>query len=148
MTKILQLQSKCHLATVPLGLILKTQFMKNLYKNPRVQAAGLIVVLAVIGWLVFRQPKTEVDSKPSNSAPNAETQNQSPQKNPDQNVAGWEGVLKLSNNNQKGNLMLVTKERIIYLKTNRDFSALVNKEVVVTYEGTLDSFRLGEITAK
>ena len=122
--------------------------MKNLYKNPRVQAAGLIVVLAVIGWLVFRQPKTEVDSKPSNSAPNAETQNQSSQKNPDQNIAGWEGVLKLSNNNQKGNLMLVTKERIIYLKTNRDFIALVNKEVMVTYEGTLDSFRLGEITAK
>ncbi|MCX6797047.1 MAG: hypothetical protein NTX98_01025 [Candidatus Doudnabacteria bacterium] len=122
--------------------------MKNLYKNPRVQAAGLIVVLAVIGWLVFKQPKTEVDSKPSNSAPNAETQNQSSQKNPDQNLAQWEGVLKLSNNNQKGNLMLVTKERIIYLKTNRDFSALVNKEVVVTYEGTLDSFRLGEINAK
>jgi len=122
--------------------------MKDLYKNPRVQAAGLIVVLAVVGWLVFKQPKTAISPKPSNDTPNAETQNQDSQKKTAESLSQWEGILKQSNNIQKGNLMLVTKERIIYLKTNRDFSALVNKEVVVTYEGTLDSFRLGEITEK
>jgi hypothetical protein len=122
--------------------------MNNFYKNPRIQAAGLIVVLALVGWLVFKQPKTAISPKPSNGTPDTETQSQDSQKIPNQNLAEWEGILKLSNNIQKGNLMLATKERTIYLKTNRDFSALINKEVVVTYEGSLDSFRLGEIVEK
>lgn len=123
--------------------------MEKFYKNPRVQAAGLIIAIVIIGWFVFKNPKTDLKEKSSNNAPEIELQNPDSQTTPNiSNLSYWEGILKQSDNNQKGNLMLVTKERTIYVKTNRDFNALINKEVTITYEGTLDSFRLGEIKAK
>ncbi len=58
------------------------------------------------------------------------------------NQTTWEGVLKASDNLQKGNLMLQTSDRTIYLKTSRDFSALIGKYVAVIYLGTLNNFTL------
>lgn len=60
----------------------------------------------------------------------------------------WEGTLKTSDNEAKGNLMLQTKERVIYIKTSRDFSDLLDKEVAVTYQGGFEEFILGDIKAK
>ncbi|MCL5775041.1 MAG: hypothetical protein M1333_02400 [Patescibacteria group bacterium] len=60
----------------------------------------------------------------------------------------WEGVLKISDDSKRGNLMLIMQERKIYIFTSRDFTNLIEKNVAVTYEGTLDSFVLGDINEK
>ena len=44
--------------------------------------------------------------------------------------------------------MLVTGSHTIYINTSRDYSSLIGSQVNVTYNGTLDSFGLVEITAK
>ncbi len=59
----------------------------------------------------------------------------------------WTGTLKMSDNAKKGSLMLVTGDHTVYINTSRDFSALVGKKVNVAYQGTLDSFTLGDISA-
>ena len=55
------------------------------------------------------------------------------------------GALLVSDNLDKGNLMLLFGNSIVYIKTSRDFSDLVDKNVVVSVEGTLDKFVLLEI---
>ena len=56
-----------------------------------------------------------------------------------------EGTLWASDNETKGNLMLVTTGAIIYIRTSRDFSGLINKNVVVSTDGALDNFTLLDI---
>ncbi len=63
-------------------------------------------------------------------------------------AAIWEGTLTASDNISKGNYKLQTSAHTIYIKTSRDFSSLLGKEVKVTYQGTIDSFNLGDIVAK
>ncbi len=62
--------------------------------------------------------------------------------NNSQIVDTLEGVLWLSDDQGKGNLMLANKYAIIYVKTSRDFTNLVGKNVIVTADGTLDNFTL------
>src|SRR3989344_8026198 len=59
-----------------------------------------------------------------------------------QSVDTLEGVLWLSDNETKGNLMLVTADTTIYVRTSRDFSGLVGRHVVVSVNGTLENFSL------
>ena len=59
-----------------------------------------------------------------------------------------QGTLKISDDLRRGNLMLVTSERAIYLFTSRDYSSLLDKQVTVEIEGTLENFRLVDIKAK
>jgi hypothetical protein len=42
-------------------------------------------------------------------------------------------------------LLLSDSDRIIYLYTSRDYSALLGKNVMVTIDGSLDDFRLVDI---
>lgn len=125
--------------------------MQNFLKNPRVQAGlGLIVVILLGWWLA----KTPAKNSPNPAQPDGNQQNQQSEtpktevKTATGTPANWEGTLKLSDNLQKGNLMLVTADKKIYIHTSRDFSSLLEKQVVVTYEGTSDAFRLGDITEK
>ena len=53
-----------------------------------------------------------------------------------------EGVLWSSDDGAKGNLMLVNSNTTIYLKTSRDFSNLVGKNVIISMDGALDNFTL------
>ena len=53
-----------------------------------------------------------------------------------------EGTLWRSDDDAKGNLMLVTSDAIIYIRTSRDFNELVSKNVVVSIDGTSDNFTL------
>jgi len=57
----------------------------------------------------------------------------------------WQGTLKISDNPKKGNLMLVMDKTTVYINTSRDYSDLIGQKVSASYEGTLDSFRLGDI---
>ncbi len=53
-----------------------------------------------------------------------------------------EGVLWSSDDEAKGNLILVNQYATIYLKTSREFGNLVGKNVIVSVDGTLDNFTL------
>ena len=53
-----------------------------------------------------------------------------------------EGVLWSSDNETKGNLMLVNSYATIYIKTLRDFNSLVGKQVIASVDGTLENFTL------
>jgi cytoskeletal protein RodZ len=62
----------------------------------------------------------------------------------------WIGTLHISDDASKGNLMLNLddSDTVVYIRTSRDFSALIGKDVNVTYEGTLENFKLVDIVAK
>lgn len=57
-------------------------------------------------------------------------------------ISSLEGILWSSDDEKRGNLLLVSQYAAIYLKTSRDFSALVGKPVIVSVEGTLENFTL------
>lgn len=123
--------------------------MQNFFKNPRIQAGLGLVVVILLGWWLAKTPSknnqnpTQSDGSPQNQ------QTETPKteaKIATDTSAKWVGTLKLSDNLQKGNLMLLTTDKKIYIHTSRDFNSLLDKRVVVTYEGTSDAFRLGDIT--
>ncbi len=61
----------------------------------------------------------------------------------------WYGVLKISDNSAKGNLMLIHEpDKPVYFNTVRDFSSLVDKEVAVSIEGDRFGFKLLDIKSK
>lgn len=51
-----------------------------------------------------------------------------------------EGVLLVSDNLDKGNLMLLFGNSVVYVKTSRGFNGLMGKNVAVSIKGTLDNF--------
>lgn len=115
---------------------------------------GIIAVLIVAG-LLFNQNKkasneqdTNKQTQESNNSQESQKEIDSQKENTDSqngSTKNWIGTLKTSDNLSKGNLMLVTKERNIYLKTSRDWKKLVNTEVRVAYDGNLESFTLIDI---
>ncbi len=125
--------------------------MQNFLKNPRVQAGLGLIVVILLGWWLAKTPAKN-SSNPAQPDGNQQNQQSETPKTEVKTATGtpanWEGTLKLSDNLQKGNLMLVTADKKIYIHTSRDFSSLLEKQVVVTYEGTSDAFRLGDITEK
>ena len=64
------------------------------------------------------------------------------------NSAGWQGTLMASDNSAKGKYKITTDSHTIYIKTSRDYSQLVGKNVTVKYNGTMDSFSLTDIVAQ
>ena len=54
----------------------------------------------------------------------------------------FEGTLWSSGDEGKGNLMLTNGDTVIYIRTSRDFSNLIGKYVIVSIDGTLESFTL------
>jgi hypothetical protein len=105
----------------------------------------LAVVLIMVVFLIWHY-ETKAPAAPNQQEQTVQpTVNQTKQAaNPD-NGQFWQGTLKASDNAKKGNLMLVMDKTTVYIHTSRDFSALLGKEVKVTYEGTVDSFQLGDI---
>ena len=69
----------------------------------------------------------------------------------DEEVAGrsyLEGVLYKSEDSGRGNFKLSSSEGDIYLKTSRDFSALIGFQVLVFVNGSKDNFELLDIQSK
>lgn len=70
------------------------------------------------------------------------------EKNTENNIVGeepvdtLEGVLWSSDDEAKGNLMLVGKDATIYIRTSRDFDELIGKYVIASIDGTLENFTL------
>ena len=103
---------------------------------------ALAVVLVVVGFLIY---KKQAQAPTINN--NKNTPNQSTDAKPGQSGNYLEGTLRISNDNTRGNLMveLMNSDRIIYLRTSRDFSGLINQNVSVQIEGTIDRFSLIDI---
>ena len=57
-------------------------------------------------------------------------------------VGTLEGTLWLSDNEARGNLMLINSTATVYVRTSRDFSSLVGKYVIVSIDGILENFVL------
>jgi uncharacterized protein with NAD-binding domain and iron-sulfur cluster len=122
-------------------------------KNQRYIVIAVAIIALIAGWQLLKKP-TEVTQE--NQIQNQENSSEETQEkttpikvvNSTEKNPVWTGVLKTSDNPKKGNLMLVTKDRTVYLKTSRDFSTLLNKEVNVSYEGDFTNFVLGNITLK
>lgn len=86
--------------------------------------------------------QTEEPSKPTPGKPTTGATNQ---------VTGSlirEGTLLTSDNSQRGNYMIKTATSNFYLKTSRDFSPLLNKQVKMVADGTVEKFTLIDIVAK
>jgi FKBP-type peptidyl-prolyl cis-trans isomerase len=126
------------------------------FKNPRVQAAVFIAILAVIGYFAFRKPannRTDNQNRQqtqegNQTSPNQQIKPTGSTSNNSGTAKIWEGKLQLSNNTQKGNLMIEVDGHLVYVRTGRDYSTLVGKDVKVTYQGTLENFVLEKIEAK
>ena len=114
-------------------------------KNQQYYAAVAVLVVA-IALIWFFKAKPAADNN-TNSPQNQNNSASSNSPSPAAMDKVWEGTLKVSDTPGKGNLMLVTKERNIYIKTGRDYSNLLNKDVKVTYQGTLQNFALGDIAS-
>ncbi|MBI5530672.1 MAG: hypothetical protein HY918_04190 [Candidatus Doudnabacteria bacterium] len=106
---------------------------------------GVAVIVIAALWLSL--------SKKADKQPAQQQQNQNQQQTvqptdstPSAKSDVWTGTLQKSDNAAKGNLLLVTSERNIYIRSNRDFSSLIGKKVRVSYEGTWQNFVLGDIT--
>lgn len=109
-----------------------------------------IVILAIILILGFIQYKGNSTKSKSNEN---KVENTSKQEFNETNLEksasnNLQGILKISDNLKRGNLMLNTNEKTIYLFTSRDYSDLFDQEVNVEIEGTLDNFRLINIKSK
>ena len=108
-------------------------------------ALAIIIVIAGLIWLFRSKPAAQTGSmNAGNSQQNSQNPNPSP--TPSNGSGVWTGTLKASDRAAKGNIMLVTKDRSIYMRTSRDFSSMYGKKVDVSYQGSLQSFVLGNIT--
>jgi hypothetical protein len=114
----------------------------------------LVVAILVCAWFLFKGGDEE---ETSNN--NQQSQQQNNGSNQSQQNGGaeveevpnaLEGELRVSTDKRRGNLMLLMNDsdRIIYLNTSRDFSALVGKQVSVSIDGSLDDFLLIDIKEK
>ena len=138
-------------------------------KNQKIAIAVIVVIALIAAWQLGKKPATQSDEN-QNQTYNEQTsgENAEPTMAGDENssapkptgsmtggqsgqaMAGntWEGTLKQSDNAAKGNLMISVDGHMVYIRTSRDYSGLVGKNVTVTYQGTMDNFTLGDITAK
>lgn len=105
----------------------------------------LLVGLALTGWALYRDHNLKLnifwDKVKSDEAPLVD---QGDNLGISSAVVGsyLEGRLENSDDTQRGNFKLVSSLGQIYIRTSRDFSALIGFYVLMTIDGTLDKFTL------
>lgn len=105
----------------------------------------LFIGVVLIGWSLYRDKNFKLnifwDQLKSGDAPLVD---QGDNTNASSIVAGnyLEGRLENSDDIQRGNLKLVSSLGQIYIRTSRDFNALIGFDVLMTVDGTLDKFTL------
>ncbi len=117
-------------------------------KNKQNIVIGTVVVVALIAaWYLGKTPEKKQGSYEQN-VEQASNQEKKPETKEEKSGQTWNGTLKASDNSSKGNYILSSEGKNLYIKTSRDFNSLVGKEVVVSYKGTPESFVLENIVAK
>lgn len=111
--------------------------------NKIIVSIVVIVILVVAGIMIFN--KNDQDEEQAKFHENINSEEQKPNDTVKGNVL--EGTLKTSNDPARGNLMLelLNSDQVIYLRTSRDFSSLIGKDVAVTIDGTMEKFSLIDI---
>ena len=115
--------------------------------------AALVLVIIIIGFAYSARhqgSQTAQSSSQNNQNQDQMAPETTPSPTPTAMMMGtqtWTGTLLSSNNLSKGNLMLVTPAHTIYINSSKDYSMMFNKQVTVSYQGSLDSFTLEGITA-
>ncbi len=117
-------------------------------KNMQYIGLAIVLVLIIAAIVYYRHKGTKTQAEPQSSDAAQSEQAAAAAQPASAGGSYWEGTLQLSNNPNKGNLMLTTATSTIYISTSRDFSDLIGKQVKITYQGTTSSFELGDITAK
>lgn len=122
---------------------------------------GVIVVIAIILFVVQAnkdnndqtedQQTAEQNTNTQNGSVNGNDTDSSNPSNQNQNGqtssnftsgnVSAVGLLRVSDNTARGNLMVESNRGKIYIKTSRDFSSLVGKSVTMNAEGSLNSFK-------
>jgi hypothetical protein len=127
----------------------------------------LLVILAVVSGIWYlrsdeaEEPEKKGTTQQQNNTSTPSTSNSSDSSAPDVMIEededtetvveevpnGLQGELRASNDSNRGNIMLLLNDsdRIIYLNTARDYSALFGKNVLVKIDGSMDDFRLVDI---
>lgn len=126
-------------------------------KNQIFIAVGVVIVLAAIIFFTTRGENKETadnsdddqDTEQVSGDNVSDDQNSNSGSRSDANSSSLgqvsgninaTGTLKTSDDLVKGNLMVISNRGKLYIATNRDFSSLVNQEVSLNAEGTLDKF--------
>ncbi len=130
---------------------------------------GLIIAIVVIVVLIIisvnRKPEeqssqnnskpateqTSTESTPGSNQPSSPTSTTPAKTTTSTTPTGSlirEGTLLVSDSASRGNYMIKTANSVFYLRTSRDFSQLVNKEVKMVANGTVEKFTLVDIIAK
>ena len=120
--------------------------MTKWHQNQTARIVISILVILLAAFLVYKinhKKEAPIEEQKQNTIPTQAELNI-----PKTQSAIWEGILKISDDSKRGNLMLIAQERKIYIFTSRDFTNLLNKNVTVTYQGNLDNFVLGDINEK
>lgn len=121
-------------------------------KNQKIAVAAIVVIALIAAWQLGKKPASDQNENQNQEIGNqieesdkTPTQTPSTTPTPTTQAEFWEGTLLQSDNTNKGNYKLQTKDHVLYLRTSRDFSSMLGKEVKVSYEGTLENFVLGDI---
>ena len=122
--------------------------MNNLKRHlPTVIVLVIIAALAGISYFKNRGANTnKTGQEQTQNQPGDNTNNNPNQQNPPAAGEGeLVGTLKTSDNLKRGNLMLVISDHTIYLFTSRNYSALLNKQVTMKINGTMENFSEAEV---
>jgi|GEM_PF-2049121 len=126
-------------------------FMEYSKKQYAITLAIAAIIVVSLVFIKIRSQKAIAPEQYQNQSqqelPTPQEQD-APQAELPENNNIWQGTLRISDNLKKGNLLLETSDRTIYIYTSRDYSNLLDKKVKVNYQGTLDNFVLGDITAQ
>jgi len=111
---------------------------------------GGIVILIIAGFFLFRTTPINDNVSPPQDGQSADQPQDKTEDEPGENTSLriMEGIIKISDDLKKGNLMLVSPDRTTYIFTSRDYSNLLDKEVKLEIEGDLENFTLIDIIAK
>ena len=113
----------------------------NLNGTPTVSPTA--TVTATVSPTATASPTLTVSPSPTVSP----TMSPTTSPNPDGTMT-LSGELRASSDPARGNYLFVSGSNQIYIRTARDFSSLVGKQVEVTISGTLESFVLVDIKEK
>jgi len=121
--------------------------MQNKYPPFVAGIVGALVIVGIVIALLKFSPRTAPIPLEDGSKNSSNETMDSGSKNGMSGATtdGFSGRLRASDTPAKGNLMLVMPDHTLYLRTSRDFSDLLDKEVNVEIDGDLESFRLVDI---
>lgn len=132
-------------------------------KNKGLIIAGVIIIILIIISVSKNDSKTTTENSATTqteeqtldtgdkNAENTTTNKPESIKTENSSTTGnliREGVLLASDDSKQGNYMVKTQNSVFYIRTSRDFNSLLNKEVKMVANGTVEKFSLVDIVVK